>query len=61
MFTQPTLIFQGRSDTSVDYRTVDAFARPRPNASLVLLEDDHQLIASLPAIWDGVATFLGLE
>ena len=48
-FTQPTLIFQGLRDASVDPRTVEAFARTRPNVTLSLLEDDHQLMASLPA------------
>jgi pimeloyl-ACP methyl ester carboxylesterase len=59
--TQPTLIFQGLRDASVDYRTVEAFARTRPNVTLSLLDDDHQLIASLPRIWDGVADFLELH
>jgi pimeloyl-ACP methyl ester carboxylesterase len=59
-FTQPTLIFQGMHDRSVDYRTVETFASVRPNASLTLLDDDHQLIASLPRIWADVASFLGL-
>ena len=58
---QPALIFQGLRDASVDYRTVEAFARTRPNVTLSLLDDDHQLIASLPRIWDGVADFLGLN
>jgi len=58
---QPTLIFQGLRDASVDYRTVEQFARSRPNVTLSLLDDDHQLIASLPRIWEGVAPFLGLE
>ena len=57
---QPTLIFQGLHDTSVDYRTVERFASARPNAALSLLDDDHQLIASLPRIWHDVAPFLGL-
>lgn len=59
-FRQPTLIFQGLRDASVDYRTVEAFAKTRPNVTLSLLDDDHQLIASLPRIWDDVAPFLGL-
>jgi len=58
VFPQPTLIFQGAHDTSVDAGTVEAFARTRPNVSLSLLEDDHQLIASLPRIWDGMSAFL---
>ena len=31
-----------------------------PNVTLSLVEDDHQLIASLPRIWDDVEPFLGL-
>jgi len=59
-FDQPAIIFQGLRDASVDYRTVEAFARARPNVTLSLLDDDHQLIASLPRIWDSVEHFLGL-
>ena len=57
---QPTLVFQGLRDASVDYRTVEAFARTRPNVTLSLLDDDHQLMTSLPRIWEGVADFLEL-
>jgi uncharacterized protein len=60
-FTQPTLIFQGLRDASVDHRTVEAFARTRTNVTLSLLDDDHQLLASLERMWDGVADFLGLD
>jgi pimeloyl-ACP methyl ester carboxylesterase len=59
-FGQPALIFQGLRDLSVDYRTVEAFAKTRPNVTLSLVEDDHQLIASLPRIWNDVQPFLGL-
>ena len=59
-FDQPAMIFQGLHDASVDYRTVEAFARTRPNVTLSLLEDDHQLIASLPRIWNDLQPFLGL-
>lgn len=57
---QPTMIFQGLRDRSVDYHTVEAFARTRPNATLSLLDDDHQLVASLPQIWNDLEEFLGL-
>jgi uncharacterized protein len=57
---QPALVFQGTRDASVDYRTVEAFAKARPNVTLALLDDDHQLIASLPRIWNDVEPFLGL-
>jgi pimeloyl-ACP methyl ester carboxylesterase len=58
---QPALIFQGLHDASVDYRTVEAFAKPRPNVMLSLLNDDHQLIASLPRMWNDVRAFLELD
>jgi pimeloyl-ACP methyl ester carboxylesterase len=60
VFEQPTLIFQGLHDQSVDPRTVEAFARRRPNVTLSLVDDDHQLTSSLPRIWNGVAAFLGI-
>jgi pimeloyl-ACP methyl ester carboxylesterase len=59
-FDQPALAFQGMHDASVDYRTVEAFASTRRNLTLSLLDDDHQLIASLPRIWNDVQPFLGL-
>lgn len=59
-FGQPTLVFQGVRDASVDYRTVEEFAHARPNVALTLLDDDHQLTASLPRIRDGMEKFLGL-
>jgi pimeloyl-ACP methyl ester carboxylesterase len=59
-FVQPTLVFQGLHDISVDHRTVEAFARAHANVSLTLLDDDHQLIASLPRMWSDVERFLGL-
>ena len=59
-FTQPALIFQGLRDASVDHRTVEAFALRRPNVTLSLLDDDHQLIASLPRMWNDIQPFLGI-
>ena len=55
------MVFQGTRDASVDYRTVERFSNARPNVTLSLLDDDHQLTASLPRIWEGVAHFLELE
>ncbi len=60
-FTQPALVFQGLRDELVDYRTVEEFARTRPNLTLSLVDDEHQLGASLPRIWQDVAPFLGLQ
>ena len=60
-FMQPTLIFQGLRDQSVDHRTVEAFAKARPNVTLSLVDDDHQLIASLPRMWTDIRAFLGVD
>lgn len=60
VFEQPVLVFQGRRDASVDPRTVEAFAARRPNVTLELVDDDHQLTGSLPRIWEGMARFLGI-
>lgn len=57
---QPTVIFQGLRDDSVDHRTVEAFASTRSHVTLSLLDDDHRLAASLPRIWTDVEAFLGL-
>ena len=57
----PILIFQGRRDTSVDPATVVRWAAVRPNATLRLLDDDHQLHASLDLIGTETAEFLGLR
>ena len=56
----PTLIFQGRRDASVDPAMVEAWSRPRPNVTLRLLDDDHQLAASVDTIWGEAESFLGL-
>jgi uncharacterized protein len=61
LFTQPTLIFQGTRDSLVNATDVQQFAAARPNVKLTLLDDDHQLIASLPRIWSDVQSFLGLK
>jgi len=61
LFPQPTLIFQGTRDALVNAKDVERFAATRPNVRLSLLDDDHQLIASLPRIWNDVQPFLGLK
>jgi pimeloyl-ACP methyl ester carboxylesterase len=57
----PVLIFQGRRDESVSADMVERFAATRANVELHLLDDDHQLISSLPYIWEKSARFLGLN
>jgi pimeloyl-ACP methyl ester carboxylesterase len=54
----PVLVFQGRRDTAVSPVTVERWASARPNVQLHLLDDDHQLAASLPFIWETLAEFL---
>lgn len=55
----PILIFQGRRDTAVSPQSVEAWAATRPNVELRMLDDDHQLTASLPYIWTEMRSFLG--
>lgn len=59
-FAQPALVFQGLRDASVDPRTVEQFSLSRPNVTLSLLDDDHQLTSSLPRMWTDIEAFLGL-
>jgi pimeloyl-ACP methyl ester carboxylesterase len=58
--TQPMLIVQGLKDETVDHRMVEQYAATRSHVTLRLLDDDHQLIASLPAMWNEIADFLRL-
>jgi pimeloyl-ACP methyl ester carboxylesterase len=58
--TQPVRVFQGVRDEAVDHRVVERWAALRPNVQLTLLEDDHQLLASLPIIWSEMTVFLGV-
>lgn len=57
----PIQIFQGLRDESVDPECVRRWSAVRPNVELHLLDDDHQLHASLPAIWPKTARFLGVR
>ncbi len=56
----PIQVFQGRRDTAVDPRSVETWAAARPNVELHMLDDDHQLTASLEEIWREMRRFLGL-
>ena len=58
--TQPVQVFQGRRDTAVDPALVEEWARAQLDAELHLLDDDHQMIASLDVIWREAARFLAL-
>jgi uncharacterized protein len=56
----PVQIFQGTRDTAVDPPTVQRWAAERANVELHMLDDDHQLLASLDVIWEGMERFLAL-
>jgi len=57
----PALVFQGERDASVDPARVRAFCATRPSITLHMLDDDHQLLASLDRLWAESAAFLGLS
>jgi pimeloyl-ACP methyl ester carboxylesterase len=57
----PVLAFQGRQDTSVDPQMVEHWASTRPNVTLHMLDDDHQLTSSIDTIWNTARDFLGLS
>jgi len=57
----PVLIFQGTRDTVVDPAVVERWASTRPHVTLRMVDDDHQLQASLDRIEaDAVAFVSGL-
>jgi pimeloyl-ACP methyl ester carboxylesterase len=56
----PTLVFQGRRDEVVDPAMVERFVAGRPNVTLHLVDDDHQLLKSLGILWAETEQFLGL-
>jgi len=58
--TMPVQVFLGRRDTLVDPETVERWCAARPHAELHLLDDDHQLLGSLDAIWRDMEPFLAL-
>lgn len=58
---QPVFVAQGLQDEAVDYRVVRDYAATRQNVTLMLLDDGHQLVRSLPRIWERVAQFLELS
>ena len=57
--SMPIQIFQGRHDTVVNPATVERWASSRPNVELHMLDDDHQLGASLEYMGREVERFLG--
>ena len=58
--SMPIQVFQGRRDDAVDPDSVERWSRARPNVELHMLDDDHQLTASVGLIWEEMKRFLGL-
>lgn len=54
----PALIFQGMQDEVVKPQGVIEFCQGRPNVSLRLLQDGHQLQAHLDLMWQETRSFL---
>jgi pimeloyl-ACP methyl ester carboxylesterase len=57
---QPALVVQGRGDEVVDAASVERWAAARPAVDLRLVDDGHQLTASMPFVWHESVTFFGL-
>lgn len=57
-FAQPALIFHGVDDDTVPVANSRRFAAAHPNATLVELESDHQLLNVLDRITDEAVEFL---
>ncbi len=57
-FKQPAVIFQGRKDTVVPPRFAEKFAAGHPNATLRLLDSDHDLVNVLDEMWMETEKFL---
>lgn len=55
----PMLVCQGTKDESVDPAMVERWAGARPNVDLRLVDDGHQLTASMDFIWQVTERFLG--
>lgn len=56
---EPTMIFHGLRDDLVDPEVSVEYARDRPQAELVLMDSDHQLLDVLDPIWKGIEQFRG--
>jgi pimeloyl-ACP methyl ester carboxylesterase len=56
----PIQVFQGRRDDAVDPVAVEQWAQARPHVELHMLDDDHQLTASVERIWTEMRRFLAI-
>jgi pimeloyl-ACP methyl ester carboxylesterase len=55
----PALVFAGRHDEVVPLADIEAWVAGTPTAQLVILDDGHELVASIDRIFDGARAFLG--
>lgn len=56
----PVLAIAGRRDDLVPLADVEEFVAKTPGAELVVVDDGHDLAASLPLIWERTRAFLDL-
>jgi pimeloyl-ACP methyl ester carboxylesterase len=54
----PTLVFQGTHDEVVDASAVERWCAGRQRVTLHLVDDGHQLRASLDAMWQAIRRFV---
>jgi uncharacterized protein len=59
-FPQPALVLHGTRDSVVPAWISKAYASPRPNIKLVLLESGHELTDVLEPMWVQVSNFLSV-
>ena len=57
----PTLIYQGTADDVVSAEQVRRWSSSRPFVTLRLVDDGHQLLGHLDAMWADIAQFLGAD
>jgi uncharacterized protein len=55
----PTLCIAGRRDEVVPLADVEAFVARTPSARLIVLDDGHELVASIDRIFEETRAFLG--
>lgn len=55
----PVLVYQGTHDTIVPPDAVRRWAAARPSVVLRLVDDDHQLLGHMDAMWDDLLAFIG--
>ncbi len=56
--TQPVTVVQGRRDETVPHEIARAWVDANPRATLVEVDDDHQLVASVPRIEHELAALI---